>query len=264
MFPRLLALCLCLASSSAFATVLVQHGDSYDVLEVFDDELLMTGGSVNQLVLGGLTEGAIEGGVIGENNESEAAIVMTADDHLTIRGGTIRRASTFPNRSGLIHSQEGAPVLTLEGTYFRMYDVGFNEANHWRIEGWLADGNFLNVTFIHGLLAANVTIEFNFVPGEVPLSPGDTNYDDVVDLEDLNNVRNNFDGSALGDSNGDGFVDLEDLNLVRNNFGSVGYFHLGPEYEVPRPQSVPEPESCILMVIATAAGLRIACKGRCS
>jgi cytochrome c len=52
--------------------------------------------------------------------------------------------------------------------------------------------------------------------------PGDTNGDNIVDLEDLNNVRNNFGGTGLGDTNGDGDVDLDDLNAVRNNFGSVG------------------------------------------
>lgn len=49
---------------------------------------------------------------------------------------------------------------------------------------------------------------------------GDSNFDGVVDLVDLNNVRNNFGGAGLGDANGDGFVDLEDLNAVRNNFGA--------------------------------------------
>jgi hypothetical protein len=51
---------------------------------------------------------------------------------------------------------------------------------------------------------------------------GDTNGDRVVDLTDLNNVRNNFGGTGFGDANGDGVVDLADLNAVRNNFGTVG------------------------------------------
>jgi uncharacterized repeat protein (TIGR01451 family) len=53
---------------------------------------------------------------------------------------------------------------------------------------------------------------------------GDTfPFDGVVDLSDLNRVRNNFGatGAAVeGDANGDGSVDLADLNLVRNNFGA--------------------------------------------
>ncbi len=54
---------------------------------------------------------------------------------------------------------------------------------------------------------------------------GDTNFDGVVDLVDLNNVRNNFGKagpSVLGDTNGDGRVNLQDLNDVRNNFGGEG------------------------------------------
>jgi hypothetical protein len=62
---------------------------------------------------------------------------------------------------------------------------------------------------------ASVTVR---VPGG-PLD-GDTNGDGVVDLTDLNNVRNNFGGAGVGDTNGDGIVDLVDLNAVRNNFGA--------------------------------------------
>lgn len=49
---------------------------------------------------------------------------------------------------------------------------------------------------------------------------GDTDADGDVDLEDLNNVRNQFGGLGLGDSDGDRDVDLEDLNAVRNQFGA--------------------------------------------
>ncbi len=50
--------------------------------------------------------------------------------------------------------------------------------------------------------------------------PRGTNGDGRVDLQDLNNVRNNFDEIGLGDANQDGVVNLDDLNLVRNNFGT--------------------------------------------
>jgi hypothetical protein len=53
---------------------------------------------------------------------------------------------------------------------------------------------------------------------------GDTNNDCRVDLQDLNNVRNNFGKTGvnvLGDTNADRVVDLNDLNSVRNNFGKV-------------------------------------------
>lgn len=68
----------------------------------------------------------------------------------------------------------------------------------------------------------------------VCLLPGDTNGDCIVDLADLNTVRNFFGatrgdvawqnevGPIPGDANGDDRVDLEDLNLVRNHFGESG------------------------------------------
>ncbi len=74
---------------------------------------------------------------------------------------------------------------------------------------------------------------------------GDTNGDGIVDLEDLNNVRNNFGGSGLGDTDGDDDVDLDDLNNVRNNFGSTA-----------GAQAVPEPSTAILLTlfgVSTAA-----------
>jgi hypothetical protein len=64
-------------------------------------------------------------------------------------------------------------------------------------------------------------------------APGDTNGDGLVNLEDLNNVRNQFGATGtpvLGDTAPfDGVVDLEDLNAVRNNFGA------GPSASVPEP-----------------------------
>jgi hypothetical protein len=76
--------------------------------------------------------------------------------------------------------------------------------------------------------------------------PGDTNGDQMVDLEDLNNVRNHF-GEAgngiLGDTAPfDGIVNLEDLNAVRNHFGEIA------------PAPVPEPASWILLTLG-ARGL---------
>lgn len=41
-----------------------------------------------------------------------------------------------------------------------------------------------------------------------------------IDLDDLNNVRNNFGSLGVGDYTGDGRVDLDDLNYVRNRFGA--------------------------------------------
>lgn len=60
--------------------------------------------------------------------------------------------------------------------------------------------------------------------GAAEKTPGDTDDDGDVDLEDLNNVRNHFGAAGtpiLGDTDGDSDVDLEDLNQVRNHFGAT-------------------------------------------
>jgi hypothetical protein len=79
--------------------------------------------------------------------------------------------------------------------------------------------------------------------GDAPNQPGDTNGDGTVDLEDLNNVRNNFGGTGLGDTNGDNVVNLDDLNAVRNNFGAG-----------PAPSAVPEPGTMGLGLALAAIG----------
>lgn len=73
------------------------------------------------------------------------------------------------------------------------------------------------------------------------LPSGDSNLDGVVDLEDMNLVRNNFgrvyQTNNIGDTLPfDGTVDLEDLNRVRNNFGVTS-------------QPVPEPASFTLLML---------------
>jgi hypothetical protein len=82
--------------------------------------------------------------------------------------------------------------------------------------------------------------------GSVVIVPGDTNGDGNVDLDDLNNVRNNFGGSGdpiLGDTDGDNDVDLDDLNAVRNNFGATSG------------GSVPEPGTLAIATLGIAAML---------
>ena len=81
-----------------------------------------------------------------------------------------------------------------------------------------------------------------FGPAILPGQPGDTDGNGTVDIDDLNNVRNNFgifgqpDGTLPGDAFPfDGRVDIDDLNAVRNNFGVV-------------PAAVPEPASGWLLV----------------
>jgi hypothetical protein len=89
-------------------------------------------------------------------------------------------------------------------------------------------------------IAANM-VAANLGDLVIPLA-GDTNQDGVVDLVDLNNVRNNFGGAGLGDTNGDDLVDLEDLNAVRNHFGIAA-----------GGQVVPEPATLGLCLLGAAA-----------
>lgn len=72
--------------------------------------------------------------------------------------------------------------------------------------------------------------------------PPGSDGDGDIDLDDLNDVRNNFGGSGIGDMPPyDGIVDLNDLNFVRNAFGAP-----------PRsPAGVPEP-STLLLAFASA------------
>jgi hypothetical protein len=74
---------------------------------------------------------------------------------------------------------------------------------------------------------------------------GDTNADGLVDIKDLNNVRNQF-GAVGGNPIGDtlpfnGVVGIEDLNAVRNNFGAVG-----------GAAAVPEPSALLLSGVCVA------------
>jgi len=99
-------------------------------------------------------------------------------------------------------------------------------------------------SFLVSVSASSVTLS-NFIAAVGGLL-GDTNNDGVVDLVDLNNVRNNFGGSGLGDTNSDGIIDLVDLNNVRNNFGAT----LNNFSQV---SAVPEPAMLSLLGLGVAA-----------
>lgn len=71
--------------------------------------------------------------------------------------------------------------------------------------------------------------------------PGDTDDDGDVDIEDLNNVRNQFGGAGeaiVGDTDGNHVVDIVDLNNVRNYFGASEF------------AAVPEPAGWTLALAA--------------
>jgi hypothetical protein len=96
-----------------------------------------------------------------------------------------------------------------------------------------------------GKPAANSFLEIDdYTPEVDPGQEGDTNGDGFVNIQDLNNVRNNFGGTGLGDTNGDNLVNISDLNNVRNNFGAT-----------PGANAVPEPSTFGLLGLgAVVAG----------
>jgi len=67
-----------------------------------------------------------------------------------------------------------------------------------------------------GTFGGDFTFRFTILPGDV-------NRNNLVDVDDLNEVRNDF-GMTMatwtdGDTSGNTVVDIDDLNTVRNNFG---------------------------------------------
>jgi len=109
-------------------------------------------------------------------------------------------------------------------------------------------------SYFSGYVAGNVNLnqKQTFTNLYLPIL-GDTDNNGVVDLGDLNNVRNNFGGGGLGDTNGDGVIDLGDLNNLRNNFGNS----LAPPPGSALGALVPEPTSlAVLGLLGGAFGLR--------
>jgi hypothetical protein len=95
----------------------------------------------------------------------------------------------------------------------------------------------------------SAAVDYSIAANQTPIPGfrqlGDTNGDGLVDIDDLNAVRNNFgaagaaDGSLAGDAFPfDGLVNIDDLNAVRNNFG-VG-------------AAAPEPSALAMTLLALA------------
>jgi len=77
---------------------------------------------------------------------------------------------------------------------------------------------------------------------EQPLSPGDVNFDGLVNIFDINFVSTNWGGiGPEGDANFDGMVNIFDINLISANWSPVA--------------AVPEPSSFALLLVAGMLGL---------
>lgn len=83
--------------------------------------------------------------------------------------------------------------------------------------GFSNDLNFTDSP-VHGLTSG----EIHLGPPVIPACPGDSNGDNVVDFNDLNDVLSNWNTPGpIGDVDGSGFVDFDDLNLVLANWSTV-------------------------------------------
>lgn len=69
--------------------------------------------------------------------------------------------------------------------------------------------------------ATKVSFDIVVVP-ELNVLPGDANNDGVVDLEDINTIRDHFGEVGPGDLDGDGIVDAADLALLLGAWGAGG------------------------------------------
>jgi hypothetical protein len=220
--------------------------------------LRMTGGRVNSLFLShsfsGLTE--VRGGSVGELKVDKTSLItsLAVVDELsqlqesastTISGGLIQAIK--PGLTGrlevvggrlpqgiitdgvaVVRGGQVSGILQGNGVIF-VYGSGLSIEDG-QLTGRLEDASTIDVPVLGNVVLFNS-----------PYLSGDTNNDGVVDLTDLNDVRNNFGVSlgARGHTNADGIVDLADLNEIRNHFGETSM----------RP--VPEPSTFFL----AAAGL---------
>jgi hypothetical protein len=145
------------------------------------------------------------------------------EDELTLYGPWSGSLDNGGERIELLEAGESPPTEPDFTPYYLVDRVIYNDDAPWPID---ADGDGRSLQRVSAELFGDLSsswIDSQPSPGVygiAPGLPGDTNGDGVVDLVDLNNVRNHFGGTAGGDTNGDGIVDLVDLNAVRNNFGA--------------------------------------------
>jgi probable HAF family extracellular repeat protein len=187
-----------------------------------------------------------ESGMVGlgrltSDNESSAYGVSA--DGSVIVGGSTPYPSPGPSRAFIWDATQG--MQDLQELLSEEYGLGSMVAG-WSL--WMARGISDDGRTIVGWGTNSDGLEEGWLVRLADGTPGDTNADGAVDLEDLNNVRNNFGGAGLGDTNADGIVDLIDLNSVRNHFG-----------ETAPSGAVPEPSGLVLGVIAVCfcVGCRI-------
>lgn len=156
-------------------------------------------------------------------------------------------ATLFANPTGLVEANE-TPVGSTSTPGVSLAFDAFGFLNFSNSPGALIDEFRIGTTFESAL--SNI---------EIPLLDGDTNLDGIVDIEDFNNIVNNFfntgeAGSLAGEAIGavDGVVDINDFIAFRTAFEAAG----GDVSLLASFTAVPEPSALLLFgsaVLGTCA-----------
>lgn len=226
---RRVLLALMLVSGIANAETIVTDGDYHTELRVLEDGLTMTGGRVDTLILWGDGPYNLQGGSVGRVQLESGDVVLS--------GGQVdllERSERFGGGS--------TTTITFQGPYFRVQHPGQRDHNSYQIEGYLSDLSFLQTRVVNSVEFRTVQLPtiFEIIP-DLPRPTGDVTGTFGVDLEDLNEIRNEF-----------GIVyDLEDLNVTRNEFG-INTFTLPESLEITQTTTVPEPSTMWLGLLSLA------------
>lgn len=227
------SLCLvALLASPAAAEFLVQDGDYYQSLTPFDtafQSVRITGGRVDSLEAGGSITLTVEGGSIGR-------VVSTGNLDITFRTGNFQLDSPLTFDTGPLADSD-AMMIRFDGVY--TLEKNQPQSNETRYSAWFSDFSYSEITSVSDPRFLQPSIDF---PTFLEHPPGDSQGDGVVDLQDMNLMRNDFGNSddPVFDTNGDGSVDLTDINGVRNNFGA--------DYKAAS-NPVPEPATLGLLLV---------------
>lgn len=176
------------------------------------DEFVQTNSAASTMITGGLVQQILPG----------------LSGRLEITGGRLPRGISTSGVA-VVRGGQVSSILQGDGVIF-VYGSGL-AIEDGQLTGRLEDNTPIDVPVLGNIVLFNS-----------PYLTGDTNNDGIVDLADLNAVRNNFGNSfgTEGHADSDGIVGLSDLNEVRNHFGETSL------------SNVPEPSTLVLAALTLA------------